>query len=80
MFITLSITYIESFDQTGFIPGSTEANVAINKNKKVHLLMCRICYFKLVQQVGTSLHPISEEIARWREVLDMPYQEYLSSK
>ena len=34
-------------------------------------------WIKLVQQVGKSLHPIADEIARWRKILEMPYQEYL---
>jgi hypothetical protein len=33
-----------------------------------------------VQQVGKSLHLIRDEIARWREILDVPYQEHLLSK
>ena len=27
-----------------------------------------------------SLHQISDEIVRWREILDVPYQEYLLGK
>ena len=38
--------------------------------------MCRICNSKLVQQVGKSLHLISDEIAGWRDILAVPYQEY----
>lgn len=34
----------------------------------------------MVHQVGKSLHPIRDEIARWRKVLDIPYREYLLSK
>jgi hypothetical protein len=32
---------------------------------------------KLVHLVGENLHLISGEIARWREILAVPYQEYL---
>lgn len=32
---------------------------------------------KLVQQLGKSLHEISDEITTWRKVLEVPYQEYL---
>jgi hypothetical protein len=35
---------------------------------------------RLVQQVGKSLHQIRDEIARWRVILDVPYQDYLLSK
>lgn len=31
----------------------------------------------LVQSVGKNLHSIREEIARWREILAIPYQQYL---
>ena len=32
---------------------------------------------QVVQQVGKSLHQITDEIARWRKVLEKPYQEWL---
>jgi hypothetical protein len=32
---------------------------------------------KLVQYLGNSLHEIRDEITRWREILEVPYQEYL---
>jgi len=35
---------------------------------------------QLVQRAGKSLHLISDEIARWRNILAVPYQEYLLSK
>jgi len=28
-------------------------------------------------QIENSLHPIGDEIVRWREILAVPYQEYL---
>ena len=31
----------------------------------------------LVQYLGESLQQISGEITRWREILAIPYQEYL---
>lgn len=34
----------------------------------------------LVQQVGKSLHQIREEIARWRDILEVPYREFLLRK
>lgn len=34
----------------------------------------------VVQQVGKSLHLIRGEVVRWREILAVPYQEYLLSK
>jgi len=34
----------------------------------------------LVQQVGKSLHLIRDEVARWREILEIPYGEYLLSR
>lgn len=34
----------------------------------------------MVQQLQKSLHEISDEIARWRDILAVPYQEYLLSK
>lgn len=34
----------------------------------------------LVQQVQKSLHSISGEIARWRKILEVPYQEYVLGK
>jgi len=33
-----------------------------------------------VKQVGKSSHLIMDEVARWREILDVPYQEYLITK
>jgi len=30
-----------------------------------------------VQQVQKSLHIIRDEIARWRNILEVPYQEFL---
>ena len=35
---------------------------------------------KLVQQLGKSLHEISDEITAWRKILEVPYQEYLLGK
>lgn len=34
----------------------------------------------LVQQVGKCLHLIKGEVARWRKILEIPYQEYLLGK
>ena len=34
----------------------------------------------LVHQVGESLQLIRDEVARWRKILEVPYQEYLLSK
>lgn len=34
----------------------------------------------MVQQVQKSFHPIRDEIARWRKLLEVPYQEYLLAK
>jgi len=34
----------------------------------------------VVQQVGKSLHLISDAIVRWRKILDEPHQEFLLSK
>lgn len=31
----------------------------------------------LVQHQDKSLHPISDEIERWRVILAVPYQEYV---
>jgi hypothetical protein len=31
----------------------------------------------LVQQVEKSLHQTSDEISRWRKILEVPYREYL---
>lgn len=31
----------------------------------------------MVQQVSKSLHQITDEIVRWRNVLEKPYQEWL---
>lgn len=33
----------------------------------------------MVQQLGKSLHRISDEIARWRKILEVSYQEYWTS-
>jgi len=33
----------------------------------------------MVQRVGKSLHQITDEITRWREILAVPYQEYLQA-
>jgi hypothetical protein len=33
-----------------------------------------------LQQVGKSLHLIRAKIARWRKILNVPYQEYLLTK
>ena len=34
----------------------------------------------MVHQVSKSLNLISDEIARWRKILELPYQEYLLSR
>jgi len=34
----------------------------------------------LVQQVEKSFHEIRDELARWRQILAVPYQEYLVSR
>lgn len=51
------------------------------QNKKTpdhqHLLICK---FDMVQEAEKSLHEISGEIARWRDILAVPYQEYLLSR
>jgi hypothetical protein len=39
-----------------------------------------ICNNHMVQQVGKSLHLIRDEIVRWRDILEVPYQEYLITK
>jgi hypothetical protein len=31
----------------------------------------------MVRYMGENLHEISSEIARWRDILAVPYQEYL---
>ncbi len=36
-----------------------------------------ICNSKLVHYLGENLHHIRGEIARWRDILAVPYQEYL---
>ncbi len=36
-----------------------------------------ICNPKLVLRVGQSFHEIRDEIARWRDILTVPYQEHL---
>lgn len=35
---------------------------------------------KVGQQVGKSLHLISDEVVRWRALLEIPYQEHLVGK
>jgi len=40
-------------------------------------------FFELLSnmlQVGESFHLISDEIARWRDILVIPHQEYLPNK
>ena len=34
----------------------------------------------LVQSLRKSFHEIRGEIDRWRQILEVPYQEYLSSR
>ena len=31
---------------------------------------------QVVQQVGKSLHQITDDIGRWRKILEKPYQEW----
>ena len=33
-----------------------------------------------MHHLGENLHFISDEIARWRRILEVPYQEYLLSR
>jgi hypothetical protein len=33
-----------------------------------------------VHQLGKSLHLIRDEIAHWRDILEVPYREYLITK
>ena len=33
-------------------------------------------YYFLMRQAGKSLHPITDGIACWRVILEVPYQEY----
>lgn len=50
----------------------------LRQNKKTpqsgDLLSCK---FNLVRHAGEKLHQIRDEIARWREILDIPYRCYL---
>jgi len=49
--------------------------------RTVHLGLCKITpKIVVVQHVGKSLHLISDEIARWREILAVPYQDDLLSR
>ena len=34
----------------------------------------------MVQYLGKSLHDISGEIVRWRNILEVPYQDYTQNK
>jgi hypothetical protein len=34
----------------------------------------------MVHYLGKNYHLISDEIARWREILAVPYQEHLRSR
>ena len=34
----------------------------------------------MMRQVGKFLHQIGDEIIRWKEILEVPYQEYLLNK
>jgi len=50
------------------------------QNKKtLKLERLFICDNDLVQQVGESFHQIRDEVARWRNILEVPYQEHLRS-
>ena len=40
----------------------------------------RHLFVDLVQYMGKNLHLIRDEIARWKEILSVPYQEYLCGK
>lgn len=35
---------------------------------------------RMVPLMGKCFHEIREEIKRWREILSVPYQEYLLNK
>ena len=51
------------------------------QNQKVLFMEHFLIYeSKMVQRVGKNLNLIRDETIRWRDILEVPYQEYLVSR
>ena len=53
-------------------------DVIVTKNRSFDLFRLTISY--LVQYLELFLHEIRDEMAKWRIILAVPYQEYLLGK
>ncbi len=60
-------------------PSLTEVHLRLAKIKGTFENVPHLLLF-VVQQLGKNLHLISDEVARWRKILEVPYQEYLLNK